>query len=65
MLERDLLQGLCVKNHQVIKVEGQSSNWEDVFQKHIDIGKFVLDIGHLCPVITMKLEKGAPMLLMS
>lgn len=25
--ERDLLQGLCVKNHRVIKVEGQSSNW--------------------------------------
>ena len=25
--ERDLRQGLCVKNHQVIKVEEQSSNW--------------------------------------
>lgn len=38
---------------------------ERVFQECIDIGKSVLDIGGTCPVLTLELEKGASILLLS
>ena len=49
-----------MKNHWVVNVEGQSSNWGGCVSEAYRQGKFVLDIGHLCPVITMELERGAP-----
>lgn len=62
--ERSYSRSLCEK--PLGKKDGRAElKLGRVFQECIDIGKFVLDIGGTCPVITLELEKGASILLLS